>query len=456
MAQVNATGKQMANVTTPHPPAGGVGSGAFRVGGGLLFLELVVITVVAWVVFDPAVVNLYYRSLPLGYDSSQLLYAETEVNGRWSEVVDGVPQDPYEMTEKRRDQILRQLTSVEGVESAYLYEQDYGAMGYSRPSFRECVAGGDTLYLASINFSSDAHFFETYGLKPLPGNPSAAEFSRLSYQDQQVVLTRSGAIALFGTADVVGRRLTISSNDPAIEATVAGVVEDFRMSVSNTIHSMIIKPQKPQYTTCRYVIRLKKGLNAQRFVEEHGKELTRSGQTGFSRISRIMTFDEYLQRLELDDGRTQEVNRSLALALFFLVNLMLAVIGTVWLHAKRRTEECGVRRAFGATRGRLLLDFLWRNALLATAAVAVGLIIYLNYAHSGIQAFNGEEYCETLYTIDTAILPTDKAWPEHFWPHFLTVSAVVYVIILCTVLIGIVIPAAKIVRTRITGALREE
>ena len=446
----------MANVTTPLPPAGGVGSGAFRVGGGLLFLELVVITVVAWVVFDPAVVNLYYRSLPLGYDSSQLLYAETEVNGRWSEVVDGVPQDPYEMTEKRRDQILRQLTSVEGVESAYLYEQDYGAMGYSRPSFRECVAGGDTLYLASINFSSDAHFFETYGLKPLPGNPSAAEFSRLSYQDQQVVLTRSGAIALFGTADVVGRRLTISSNDPAIEATVAGVVEDFRMSVSNTIHSMIIKPQKPQYTTCRYVIRLKKGLNAQRFVEEHGKELTRSGQTGFSRISRIMTFDEYLQRLELDDGRTQEVNRSLALALFFLVNLMLAVIGTVWLHAKRRTEECCVRRAFGATRGRLLLDFLWRNALLATAAVAVGLIIYLNYAHSGIQAFNGEEYCETLYTIDTAILPTDKAWPEHFWPHFLTVSAVVYVIILCTVLIGTVIPALKIVRTRITNALRDE
>ena len=169
-----------------------------------------------------------------------------------------------------------------------------------------------------------------------------------------------------------------------------------------------------------------------------------------------MTFDEYLQQLELDDGRTQEVNRSLALALFFLVNLMLAVIGTVWLHAKRRTEECGVRRAFGATRGRLLFDFLWRNALLATAAVAVGLTIYLNYAHSGIQVFNGEEYCETFYTIDAAIQPTDKAWPEHFWPHFLTVSAIVYLIILCTVLIGTAIPALKIIGTKITNALRDE
>ena len=420
-----------------------------------LFLELVIITIVAWAVFDPAVVNLYYRSLPLGYDSGQLLYAETEVNGSWDELVDGVPQDPYEMTEKRRNQILRQLTSVEGVESAYLYEQEFGAVGYSRPAFNECVVGGDTLYLAVINFGSGAHFFETYGLKPLPGSPSAAELSRLSYQEQQVVLTRSGAIALFGTADVVGRHLTICY-DPAIEATVAGVVEDFRMSVSNTIHSMIIKPQKPQYTTCRYVIRLKKGQNAQHFVEEHGQELIHSGQTGFSRISRLMTFDEYLQRLELDDGRTQEVNRSLALALFFLINLMLAVIGTVWLHAKRRTEECGVRRAFGATRGRLLFDFLWRNALLATAAVVVGLVIYLNYAHSGIQVFNGEEYCETLYTIDGAILPTDRAWPEHFWPHFLVVSAVVYIVILGTVLIGTAIPAVKIIGTRITTALRDE
>ena len=420
-----------------------------------LFLELVIITVVAWAVFDPAVVNLYYRSLPLGYDSGQLLYAETEVNGSWDELVDGVPQDPHEMTEKRRNQILRQLTSVEGVESAYLYEQEFGAVGYSRPAFNECVVGGDTLYLAVINFCSDAHFFETYGLKPLPGSPSAAELSRLSYQEQQVVLTHSGAIALFGTADVVGRHLTICY-DPAIEATVAGVVEDFRMSVSNTIHSMIIKPQKPQYTTCRYVIRLKKGQNARHFVEEHGQELIHSGQTGFSRISRLMTFDEYLQRLELDDGRTQEVNRSLALALFFLVNLMLAVIGTVWLHVKRRTEECGVRRAFGATRGRLLFDFLWRNALLATAAVAVGLVIYLNYAHSGIQEYDGGEYYETLYTIDAAILPTDKAWPEHFWPHFLVVSAVVYIIILCTVLIGTAIPAVKIIGSKITNALRDE
>ena len=419
-----------------------------------LFLELVIITIVAWAVFEPAVVTLYYRSLSSGYDNDQLLYAETAVNGEWNELV-YAPQDPFKITEERRQQMLRQLSNVEGVASVYLYGDDYGSVGFTNHAYAVCNYKGDTTYVANVNFVSDTHFFETYGLRPLPGSPSAEQLSRIQNMDRQVVLTRSGAIALFGTTDVLGRKFAIIYQEP-IEVTVAGVVEDFRKSVSNTLRSLVITVYELQHTECKYVIRLKPGLNARRFVEEHGQDLIRSGKTGFNRISRLMTFDEHLQQLELDDGRTQEVNRSLALALFFLINLMLAVIGTVWLHAKRRTEECGVRRAFGATRQRVFFDFLWRNALLATAAVVIGCIIYLNYAHSGIQVYNGEEYYETLYTMTGMDLPTDKTWVDYFWPHFLVVSAVVYLIILCAVLVATAIPAWRICRSEITEALKDE
>jgi hypothetical protein len=341
------------------------------------------------------------------------------------------------------------------VASVYLYNDNYGSVGFTNHAYSICNNEGDTTYVANVNFVPDSHFFETYGLRPLPGSPSAEQLSRIQNMERQVVLTRSGAIALFGTTDVLGRKFTIIYQEP-FEVTVAGVVEDFRKSVSNTLRSLVITVYELNHTECHYIIRLKDGLDAHRFVEEHGQDLIRSGKTGFNRISRLMTFDEHLRQMELDDGRTQEVNRSLALAFFFLVNLMLAVIGTVWLHAKRRTEECGVRRAFGATRRRVLFDFLWRNALLATAAVVIGCIIYLNYAHSGIQVYNGEENYETLYTMTGIDLPTDKTWVDYFWPHFLVVSAIVYLIILCTVLIGTAIPAVKIIRTRITNALRDE
>lgn len=127
------------------------------------------------------------------------------------------------------------------------------------------------------------------------------------------------------------------------------------------------------------------------------------------------------------------------------------------LHAKRRTEECGVRRAFGATPRRVLFEFLLQNALLATVAVIIGCIIYLNYAYSGYDVYeSGFEHCEKLYTNVGLDLPTDLRLPDHFWPHFLIVSAVVYLIILCTVLIGTAIPAWRISRSTITDALQEE
>lgn len=436
-------------VSTPLSSARGVGGEAFW-----LFLELVVITVVAWAVLDPAVVNLYYRLLPMGFDHDRLLYAECTVRSSNADANDSI-RDTYHITEERRQQMLRQLSAVEGVASVYLFDDNYGAVGCANQAYFQCLYEGDTTLVANVNFVPDTHFFETFGLQPLPGSPSADELSHIRNLDRQVVLTRFGAIALFGTADVVGRRFTIIYQNP-IEVTVAGVVEDFRKSVSNSIRSFIITPNELRGTQCQYVIRLQEGIDARRFVEEHGGELIRSGKTNFNRISRLMTYDDWLRRQELDNGHTQEVNRSLALAFFFLVNLVLAVVGTVWLHAKRRIEECGVRRAFGATRGRLLFDNLWQNALLATAAVAVGLVIYLNYAYSGYSVVDGMEEMEHLYNNDMLVSPTDIRWPDRFWPHFLVVSAIVYLIILCTVLIGTVIPAVKIIGTRITNALRDE
>ena len=237
---------------------------------------------------------------------------------------------------------------------------------------------------------------------------------------------------------------------------MAGVVEDIRKSVPTNLHSIYFRPDTLKLSECRFVLRLREGIDAHRFLEEHGKEVVSKGKTNYNRISKLMTFDEHLQKQEVEEGRTQEVNRSLALALFFFVNLCLAVIGTVWLHAKRRTEECGVRRAFGATRLRLLFEMLCQNALLATVAVIVGLIIFLNYAHSGIQEWSGYTPSEAFYSPMINWLDLDRAWPDYFWPHFLVVSGIVYLIILCTVLIGTAIPGWRISRSEITEALREE
>ena len=302
----------------------------------------------------------------------------------------------------------------------------------------------------------DASFFETYGLKPLPGSPSAKELSHIQLRSDEIVLTRSAAISYFGTDDVVGKHVQNMVNNTLDELTVAGVVEDIRVSPARALRSLLFSPSNLNVYNIYFAIRLKKGINPKRFVEEHGKELIAQGKTDYCRIRRLMTFNEHLQQMELDEGRPQEVNRSLTLALFFLVNLCLAVIGTVWLQARRKTEECGIRRAFGATRSRLLFSFLADGALMATVAVVIGCFIFLNYAYSGYEIVNGYEDFDTMYRPEFFTPKSDLTWVEHFMPHFLIVSGIVYLIILCTVLIGTTIPALKIIGTKVTDALRDE
>ena len=421
-----------------------------------LFLELVVITVVAWVVIDPAVVNLYYMNQPVGYDSDRLVYVEV------TRIYDSDGTDFYDAIKRMNEYLPRlaeKLKATDDIENVYGYENAYSAVSSRYTSLRLICREHDTIRVSSVTFCEGWHFFETYGLRTLPGSPSVEELSKLTRTSRQVVLSESAAKAIFGTTEgVVGRSITEPGQGENIPEpmTVAGVVEDVQHVRFGSARSTLYAPTQPNYYTKYLVLRLRKGVKPERYVEEHARDVVNMAKTPFMRISKIMPYEEFLLADDLKGGLPQKTNMNLALALFFLVNLSLAVIGTVWLQAKRRTEECGVRRAFGATKVRLLLSFLAEGALLATVAVLIGCIIYFNYAYSGYEVQDGLESFK-MYTSQMNMPPlSDLTWVDHFWPHFLIVSAVVYIIILCTVLIGTAIPALKIINTKVTDALRDE
>jgi ABC-type antimicrobial peptide transport system permease subunit len=118
------------------------------------------------------------------------------------------------------------------------------------------------------------------------------------------------------------------------------------------------------------------------------------------------------------------------------------------MQTKRRTEESGIMRAFGATKRRVMLMFLAEGWVMATVSMFISCVLYLNYVKLGLG-----ELCISPHQPGTQPDPT---WVADKPLHFLIISAIVYIIILCTVLIGTTIPAVKIVRARITEALREE
>ena len=412
-----------------------------------LFAELVVITIVSWIVFDPAVIILYNAHQPMGYDVEQLCYGELRVS------YDEEKDDP--------DILRAQLTTIDGIEDVYTCDM-YSYISPVSYTDLKAITDNDTCHVPSFRYNSSSHFFETYGIKPLSGSPSAKELSRLNPAANQVVLTRNAAIYLFGTTDVIGRsfiqlseeHFNSSSQPKNIRLTVVGVVENIR----HPENSVVFCPQK-RCSPQRVIFRLRKGLTPSTFLEEHQDEIFQKGSGTSFQMYKVMPLDQYDHQQQLKRGLPQKANKNLAMALFFMISLCLGVVGTMWLQSKKRTEECGVMRAYGASRFRIMLDFLTEGWVLVTIAVLIGCVLYFQYIYSGITYVTyGKDvhiFSEFLYD---RVVPTkaDMTWMDELWPHFLVISAIVYLIILLTVSIGIAIPAWSICRKKPVEALREE
>ncbi|MCR4920629.1 MAG: FtsX-like permease family protein, partial [Bacteroidaceae bacterium] len=101
--------------------------------------------------------------------------------------------------------------------------------------------------------------------------------------------------------------------------------------------------------------------------------------------------------------------------------------------------------AFGATRWSIFWGFIREAWLLTTICVIIGCIIYFQFAAT-----------KGLFDSFTSHNPAVRLWFDDFGTHFIVVSLFVYIIILCTVLIGTVIPAWRICSSEVTESLREE
>ena len=190
-------------------------------------------------------------------------------------------------------------------------------------------------------------------------------------------------------------------------------------------------------------------MNVRRFVEEQNFRLRQFATDGLA----IVSFTPYE---DLTTSKNQfaspmlsyDFNLSVATALFFLINLCLGVIGTFWMQTKRRTEESGIMRAFGATRGRIMGMFLAEGFVLTTLSMIITSILYLNYVKTGLG--------ELCINPQLPQCQPDPTWVADKPLHFCILAGIVYFIICIVVSIGIAIPAWNIVRTKVVKALRDE
>ena len=415
---------------------------------GWLLAELILVAILSWYIFDPVMVVTYERHLPLGYDADRLCMVSVgmlpqEAPGYEPQAADSASlmQTYLNLVDRARQHPdVEQATPV----LSFVYP---GAMGNGTSSF---IAEGDSVAHTAlfIEFLPHTHFFETYGFQSGKGSMSAAQLSDLDNGDYYI-MTEDLLEGMFRTHIYRNQRCWKVNGTDTCYTAVKGTVKSCKyLSDKRPVPIVFMPLQNPDIRSSldnmRIVVRLKEGVRMERFLHDFRPWMLRQLRIGNLYARELQSYDEINAAREFSDS-TVLYRRNLSIALFFLVNLCLGVIGTFWMQTRTRREEVGVMLSYGATPRRIRLMLLGEGTVLTTLATFIGCFIYLQYAFSeGLNKGNSWM---------PAVIPS---WVDNFGLHFFLISLAVYVVLLLVVWAGIYIPARRISAISPTEALRDE
>lgn len=231
----------------------------------------------------------------------------------------------------------------------------------------------------------DANFFEVLGLPLAQGSAATA-----LPDTNSIVLTESEAIRHFGTADALGKQLSLGAGPGKRDYRVTSVLRDL-----------------PRNTSLRLSLLFRRDLSTippeqrgwSNFTQQHYVKLRRTADAAAvnvglpawekRNIPGMMSYAVDLRLVPLTGvhlGTTQDAAltpggdpRALAtFAVVALLTLAMAVMNFVNLSTARATQrarEVALRKVLGASRGQLIVQFLGESVVMAGVAMLLALTI---------------------------------------------------------------------------------
>lgn len=428
-----------------------------------LFIELIIVTILTWIMADPVAVSIADTSLPLGYDVDRLVYVSVKSLPSDAPGYDSAA-DSADRKRAAVDAVMAMVRQYPGVEYA-THVLDNSLIGdQSRSSGNFCTGNDAVDTLAkmhmSLRYVPGENFFETYGFKAVPGSPDVAEISKISSDgSENIVISRQTGEMYWPYQNALGRRVVLNTWQLAdgadtIWGTVRAVVEGARWHSMDRAYSLQFYNRIPGDNIFRniqdlnVVLRLCEGIDMNDFLAEFRQWANTSLRVDNFYMVSASPYRSIVNGTETTYGIHRERTSQILLAAFFLLNLVLGTIGCFWLQTRKRVEEIGVRRAYGARRRNIVCMLLGESAMLATISVLIGVLVYLQFALKYNLLNAGFPNNGHLNIIDN--------WVSRFGEHFLLISVIVYAIILVCVLVGTLIPAISASRVTVTEALRDE
>jgi putative ABC transport system permease protein len=213
---------------------------------------------------------------------------------------------------------------------------------------------------------------KTLGLELVEGRFFAEGDAALNYRP--VVINAGLARRVFGDESPLGRQLgTVPPGGGTPERRVIGVMGEFRREgeLAAPGHFTFALLDEKDRTPRKLTIKTRPGTSAE-FEEQLVKRL--------QAVAPGWTFEaDSLARMRTASFRERLTPLAAAaiVALFLLLMVGLGLIGVLWQNLLRRRREIGLRRALGAARGEIHLQFLAEQLILASFGLLLGLVVLM-------------------------------------------------------------------------------
>ncbi|MCC8147279.1 MAG: ABC transporter permease [Bacteroidales bacterium] len=401
-----------------------------------LVLELLIVFCLIWYMVDYMFVLSYNKSTPdhknlhhawliniSEYQNNQRNYQETE-------------NDP-ESRMANFERIIQTLRNNPGVEAvAISFNQSYPGTGstwnYSFQTKKDSTSG----YTGQlVMFDPRYDFFRVFGYSKENGKKevSVSDFNWSAVRN--VVLSRSAADVLFPDEQPEGQEIYLSHNwnEPY---KVAGIIDnvklfDFLRPQYNYYTSMLLTAENIK--NAHISVRSKPTVSDKMFKENFQKETAKLLNKGNFYFKSIASHQYINDNSSTVKEISKEIQLRVSLMIFFLLNILLCILGTFWYQVNQRKGEIGIRKAIGASNRNINKSLILESLCLLAIAMIPALLIEYQFVHRGI--------LETLGTESNFI--AGEYLPDKKFLRFLITNFITGCIMAVIIIIAIWVPAKK-------------
>ena len=413
-----------------------------------LFVEIVIVTIIGWIIIEPVAVNTTTALIPAGYDYDRLVmltfgHLDSKSHKYDKDADNSDTKDPYE-------NLLRMIRQRQGIEKAtFFFYQSFEMTGRSSngvsadSTYKDKGIEDLNFSMTCIEYMPDTDFFSTFGIKDANGNPlQEPEMSESTF-----IISQSVAKAIFPDSTAIGKEIFPPSEWRPYSITAAGVSADMPYVKGDGRIGTYYRARdwNGWSRPAGIAMRLGEGINPRAFIENLTSELSqyRSGNM-------YLTHPVYMsdQRDERFAEKQRELTQKWMIVAFFLINVLLGVAGTFYVQCKTRIPDAGVMRAFGATRRRVVWNIVGEAVVTTILGWLIGSIIYLIYLKT--QGFPMDTDASEI------IRHLRPVWHDTKFGRYSVIGGGILLLLLMTSALGAWLPARKVGRVPIVDSLRDE